>query len=386
MRFLLVLLLLSYYAENSKLEYSGNTKTQAKSRHIPLHVSARVDTSNSDIREVLELYENYMNSTPEIISDNPFWNTVEKQKYRDFDFSRSSMYNGITSAQLLRLYTPFVLSIEPQNEKYQIRVLYSNSATESPYIGSKVWCIHKLNAIQEDGVWKLENLLVEETRGWQKKQIDFIEYVFPHNHQFNSKRAQEALAFCEDIINRFHPEFDKTFMFYLASGVDEMGLLENFDYVFSGVTTGKAREGMILSSKGNEFYPHELVHKLLPINSNRGIVIEEGIATFLGTKENKREYSAIMQKLARDFNQKESYTLENILNNQVNWNGYPVAYPAGALVCELIYELKGDNGINQLARGRTNDYNEIMSLLQDILALSHHEIVALIAIKIKEFQ
>lgn len=31
---------------------------------------------------------------------------------------------------------------------------------------------------------------------------------------------------------------------------------ENLDYIFSGVTSGKAKEGMILSSKGNEFYPH----------------------------------------------------------------------------------------------------------------------------------
>lgn len=384
--FLLVLLIFSCKAEHQKIESGGTEVLQKTGLKTKLQISSRVDTTNIEVKEVLELYENYINSQPDSIYDNPYWNSEEKARYKDFDFSRINIYNGISSSQLFRNYTPFVLSIEPKNEKYQIRVLYSNSATEPEYVGSKVWCIHKLNAKREKGVWRLENLLDEATKNWMKSRVGFIEYVFPREHQFNGERANKTKLFCDEIVRRFNPEFNGSFSFYLANGVDGMGELENFDYIFSGVTPGKAREGMILSSKGNEFYPHEFIHKLLPVNKNRGQVIEEGLATFLGTKADMAEYSSMMQKLAKDFNKKESFTLENILNNQTAWNGYPVAYPGGALVCEVIHELKGDVGISKLARGKANGYDEIMRLTQGILQLDENDVIQLIEKKIKEFE
>lgn len=385
-RLLLLLVLFSCKAENSNEAIRKDEVARAIQDKISLQISARVDTTNREVKEVLQVYENYINAQPDSIYDNPHWNSEEKARYRDFDFSRSSMYNGISSRQLLRAYTPFVLSIEPRNAKYQIRVLYSNAATEPPYVGSKVWCIHKLNAIREKGAWKLENLITDKTKNWTTKQVGFVEYVYPREHQFDASRANVARVFCNDIVRRFNPEFDESFKFYLATGVDDMGELENFDFIFSGVTTGKAREGMILSSKGDESYPHEFIHKLLPVNENRGYVIEEGLATFLGTKEDTEEYLAIMRKLANDYEQSDSYSLENILNNTTQWNGYQSAYPGGALICEVIHEAKGDEGINQLIRGQSNTYNEIMKLTCGILQVDEAEAIQLLRKKIREFE
>lgn len=385
-RLLVIFAIFSCQGENSKEAHVHEEIVHDVDCRITLQVSARVDTSDSNIKEVLDLYEHYINSQPDSIYDNPYWNSEEKARFKDFDFSRASIYNGINSSQLFRVYTPFVLSVEPKHEKYQIRVMYSTAATEPPYVGSKVWCIHKLNARRENGVWKLENLLGDKTRSWTKVQVEFVEYVFPQEHQFNAERANKALRFCKDIVSRFNPEFNESFKFYLANGVDEMGELENFDYYFSGITTGKAREGMILSSKGDEFYPHEFIHKLLPVNEHRGHVIEEGLATFLGTKEDAEEYLTMMRKLALDYEKNESYSLENILNNTTPWNGYPSAYPGGALICEVIHEAKGDDGINKLIRGKTKTYNEIIHLASSILQLEEAVVSQLIGKKIVEFK
>ncbi|GLR19192.1 hypothetical protein [Portibacter lacus] len=385
-RLLLILLLFSCDSGNVKEEKVNNELFQGTKDHITVHISSRVDTTNNDVKEVLDLYENYINSQSDSIYDNPYWNSEEKAQFEDFDFSRISIYNGISSSQLFRIYTPFVLSIEPKNEKYQIRVLYSNSAIEPPYVGSKVWCIHKLNALREEGNWKLENLLVEKTRKWQKKQVGFIEYVYSDEHDFDELQAKKAVNFCNKIIQRFNPNFHSKFRFYLANDIDEMGELENFDYYFTGITTGKAREGMILSSKGDEFYPHEFIHKLLPTNKNRGHVIEEGLATFLGTKENLEEYLVIMKKLAHDYNINETFSLKNILNNQTDWNGYPAAYPGGALICEVIFEIKGDEGIRELINNKTNNYDEIIKLSMSILNLEEDKVIRLIDNKIKEYK
>ena len=378
--------LLSCEPNKSKVKSFPTEVKKEINRRTELSISSRIDTSNKDIKAIFKLYENYINSSPDSIYNNPYWNKIEKAKYKDFDFSRVNIYNGITSDQLLKIYQPFVLSVEPINNKYQIRVLYSNAATEPPYVGSKVWCIHKLSAIQENHIWKLENLLIENTADWNKKQIDFIEYIYPKRHSFDNEKANTAISFCRSIINRFNKEFDGKFSFYMANDVDKMGELENFDYYFTGITTGKAREGMILSSLSDEHYPHEFIHKLMPINKDRGYVIEEGVAAFLGTKEDKFKYQSEMKKLADDFNTTETFTLENILNNNTKWNGYQVAYPGGALICEVIHDKKGDEGVNMLIRGNTNGFEEILTLSMNILKLNQMQLESLIENKLGEYK
>jgi hypothetical protein len=57
---------------------------QQNSDKIELLVSNRVDTSSTDIKSILELYENYYKFNPDAIYDNPYWNKQEKKLYRYF--------------------------------------------------------------------------------------------------------------------------------------------------------------------------------------------------------------------------------------------------------------------------------------------------------------
>ncbi|NJM78563.1 MAG: hypothetical protein HC854_01070 [Flavobacterium sp.] len=155
-----------------------------------------------------------------------------------------------------------------------------------------------------------------------------------------------------------------------------MGLLENFDYYFVGITTGKARENMILTAKGNAFYPHELVHKLLPENKNRGHIIEEGLAEFLGTKINFEAYEKSRLQFATDLklNKKVNFKI-GIVSQEVIFIGYQTAYPSGAAICELVYNKKGDKGLLQLMSANTKEYNDLILTLMDITKLSLDEII-----------
>ncbi|MFZ6052566.1 hypothetical protein [Halocola ammonii] len=349
---------------------------QNDSNSLKVLVSSRVDTSNSDVRAVIDLYENYYNSKPDSIYDNPYWNKKEKELYRDFDFSRASIFQGDMNAEkLFRYFSPFVMSVEPIGEKYQIRVLFSSPTTDPEYAGSKVWCIQKLNAIREGEKWVLENLIVELAKNWSTEKVGFIEYVFPTGHQFDRKEANRADQFCREMIERFNPDYNEAFKFFVTNSTDDMGLLENFDYYFVGITTGKAREGMILTAKGNEFYPHELIHKLLPPNPNRAHVIEEGLATFLGTRQDPMEYEQLMKKLATDLREApDKVNFKSVLSQSVSSNGYQTAYPAGAAICELVYEKSGDEGLIQLMKADTTTYKDIIKAVSSITELSEEEI------------
>lgn len=350
--------------------------SQQSTNQIKLLVSSRVDTSSTDIKSIIKLYENYYKSRPDSIYDNPYWNKQEKQLYKDFDFSRASIFQGGMNANtLFHYFTPFVMSVEPIGEKYQIRVLFSSPNIDPQNAGSKVWCIQKLNAIKENERWVLENLLVELTKDWTSNRNGIIEYVYPPSHSFDIEASNNAIKFCHGIIQRFNQSFSGSIKYYVTSSIDDMGLLENFDYYFVGTTTGKAREGMILTAKGNENYPHELVHKLLPVNANRGYVIEEGLAEFLGTKEDLDEYGNLMGKLATDLkNSSEKINFKSIVSQSVEFNGYQTAYPAGAGICELVYELNGDEGLKQLIKSNTEEYHSIIKTVCSITKLTESEL------------
>ncbi len=91
--------------------------------------------------------------------------------------------------------------------------------------------------LKKNNKWVLENLIVESTNKWNKKNYDFIECIYPPNFNFNKQNAQKSVKFCKDIIKRFNPSYNKQFKFYITNNIDDMGLLENFNYYFVGITT-----------------------------------------------------------------------------------------------------------------------------------------------------
>lgn len=344
---------------------------------IKVQISSRVDTNKVNIKDIINLYENYLNSIPDSIYNNPYWNRQEKKQYKDFDFSRRSMYQSGMNAELLSsIFTPFIMSVEPIGEKYQIRVMFSSLETDPQYVGSKVWCIQKLNAIKENGVWALENLIVELSKKWVTKSYGQVIYIFPPTHNFDIEQAKLSEKFCNDIIRRFNPNYQDSFKYYVTKSVDDMGLLENFDYYFIGITTGKTLENMILTARGEEYFPHEFVHMLLPKNQNRGPVIEEGLAEYLGTKNNADEYNGLLSKLGNDLiNNKVEINFKSVISQEVRFNGYQTAYPAGAALCEIIYNKSGDKGLLDLVQGNTSDYESTLSLVMKITGLTYDEVV-----------
>lgn len=340
-----------------------------------ISISNRVDTNNTDIKLIIELYSNYLNSSPEIISDNPYWNSTEKAKYKDFDLSRASLFQSFTGEEIQSYYPPFILSVDSVEEKFKIKVLYSSNTNDPKYIGSKVWAIHQLYAVKENEKWVLENSIQNVTANWSIEKTEHIHFIYPPSHHFSKERANKSNEFCHTILKKYNPTaLNYQFNYYITNDIDQMGQLENFDYYFVGITKGKSKENLVISANGNEFYPHEFIHQLLPANKQRSHIIEEGLATYLGTKENKEEYRLKMKQLSDDILNDTSVNFHSIFNHKNRYNGYQVAYPAGAAICELIDDLKGDSSLNVLINGNTSTKTDLMGLLTKTLQLSEQEI------------
>lgn len=355
----------------------GQLPLISQSSTIEVFASSRVNLKDQEINEVFNLYKNYLNSSPDSIYNNPYWNETEKKQYHDFDFSRASIFQGgVSPEKIFSIYQPFVLSIEKQGKRYFIRTLVSSNTSDEKYVPSKVWCIQKLAAIKENNNWVLENLRPSITEKWNSYKAGLVQYHFSPKYQINVDETIKSKDFCTAIIERFNPGYNEPFDYYITDNVDDMGLLENFDFVFVGITTGKTGNGFILSAKANEYYPHEFVHKLLPKNINRSMLIDEGLAVFLGTKMDEHAYFNTMVKLATDLREEEEkFNFMSIVSQKERYHGYQTAYPAGAAICELIYREKGDGGLILLLAADTSSYDKTVAIIQKITGFSEDEII-----------
>jgi hypothetical protein len=333
----------------SQTQKTNYKETIAKEQNrIQVDIHSRVDTTNSEIKEIAKLWINYLNSEPDKISDNPNWNEEEKNLYRDFDLSRTLLYQ-FPSENLLRYYKPKILSIEKEGEHYGIRTLFSANGLEGEYRKSDPWAIQKLYAVKENNEWKLKNALPVITTDWNKKTVGKITFIYPLNHIFNQELAEKANQFCNQITTEFQfPEW-KPFDFYITQSGDELGKLLNFDFFFAGYTIGIGlnEKRILLSGFGSEYYPHEFVHLIVPKFDRHGL-IEEGFATWKGGQGGKT-FEESAKLFANELAKNDTVSFLDVLNRKWGWQ-YAAFYTTGAILCNSSFKKGGVKLVNEILK------------------------------------
>lgn len=337
-----------------------------ENKKIQVEIHSRVDTTKNEIKQIATLWSNYLNSEPDKISDNPYWNEEEKLKYKDFDLSRSLLYQS-PSNQLLRHFKPKILSIEKEGEHYGIRTMYSADGLEGEYRKSDPWAIQKIYAVRENNQWRLKNSLPIVTANWNRKTIGKITFIYSPNHRFSPELAEKANEFCNQVKNEFLlPEWEP-FEFYVTQSGDDLGRLLNFDFFFAGYTRGIGlnEERILLSGMGSEYYPHEFIHLIVP-KFDRHRLIEEGFATWIGGQGGET-FEESVKLFANELSKNDTVTFSDVLNENWGWQ-YSAFYTTGAIFCNSAYEKGGVELVNELLKIPNNSEKliERLCLIYDI--------------------
>jgi hypothetical protein len=327
---------------------TDQTATSFENPNIQVEIHSRVDTTKHEIKEIATLWTNYLNSEPDKVSDNPYWNEAEKLKYKDFDFSRRFLYQ-VPSDQLLRNYIPKILSIEKEGDHYGIRTMYSADGLEGEYRKSDPWAIQKLYAVREDNQWRLKNSLPIITNHWNRKTIGKITFIYSPYHPFNEALAVKANEFCNQVKDEFKFPDWEPFDFYITESGDELGRLLNFDFFAAGYTTGVGlhEKRILLSGIGSEYYPHEFIHLIVPQFERHGLM-EEGFATWKGGQDGKT-FEESVSLFANELSKNDTVTFLDVLNRQWGWQ-YAAFYTTGAIFCNSAYQKGGVNLVNELLK------------------------------------
>ena len=56
---------------------------------LQTRLGSGIDTTNPEIIQIFNVWKNYLNSNPDKIYDNPYWNEKEKARYHSYDLLKS---------------------------------------------------------------------------------------------------------------------------------------------------------------------------------------------------------------------------------------------------------------------------------------------------------
>ena len=338
---------------------------------FPYTLHGRVDTTNPEVMEVVQLWLNYLASKPDSICDNPFWNEAEKRNYKEFDFAQESLFQ-FDSRQLLNYFKPTILSVEKVEQSYAIRTIFFADNVEGESRKSNPWTIFRIYAVKEFGDWKLKNPLSIHSRNWKRIKAGKITYIFPSTHWYSYVYAEKAVHFCDSIAEKFEVGEWEPFDFYITESADELGELLGFEFFFPGFTQGRGMydRRILLSGKNSEFYPHELAHMVLG-GQNQHQFVNEGMATWIGGVA-ELTFEDAARNLAAAVQKEPQVRFINMLSRK--WGRqHHALYVSGAIFCKLIYEKKGLEGLNALMNSSASDM-ELFSTLCKTLGIKEKDL------------
>lgn len=335
----------------------------AQEQNIQVQLSWWTDTTtHPELEPIVNLYSNYLNSSPDSIYDNPFWNAREKLLYKDFDLSRNSLFQGsLTAHSLFSNFTPMVLKIEKSDTIYELTsILKAKPQMGSEYEPYNPLAIVKYAVVQENGTWKMANILPYNTENWHKSQLDYITFYTPSPDVNDQPILQKSVKFCDSICMHYSLNKPRPFSVYTINGTHELGQLLGYEYYIYGSAEGKSINNIVLSGNGSPYYPHEFVHQVWPSNNKRNRLLDEGIATWLGGSMNQ-DYKDIAKNFSYTVLEKVNGNFEDILEN--NTLSY---YAQGAILCDMIHHYYGKKKLKLLLEKDTSNNEKLLQAILEI--------------------
>jgi hypothetical protein len=280
---------------------------------------------------------------------SPFWSVAEQQRWITFPLA----LNFVS-----RSAVPTVLDIRPatpgSDSVYVIKTLFQIGVGA----GAQSLALIRVYAVREHGTWVFSNALPRVTRDWQRKTVGPFDYVFPLGYRFDSDRAARAAAFADSIASAFEVPKAAHIAYYLTDSPDEMNRIIGLDWFPSSTDGGAFSSGPNrLLVSGNpalgENYRHEIVHVVLGPIGLRGVnsLVWEGVATWLGGTLGM-DPRAVRIEYAQFLRAHPDVTLESIFSQSYD-QGFR---PAGALLCQMVFERGGISAVKALlASGLSDD-------------------------------
>lgn len=346
------------------LTVAGKTAAQeiTSAPALPVvRVMPRVDTANAEVRLVLRAW----------VDSLMVWRQTALGLGAAPDRSGlAGMPDGVVrnwfaqSAEVVTTFPPTVLSIEADGQRWIVRTLFSATDVLSHHI-VPLGILQTVFTRSADSRWVVDNPLQRATLDWDELTTDRIRYRHPEKTKVSRSRAKAASEFVTSTAETFRLEPPPMITFYITESRDAMCALlgiEYYSYPPSGLSYPS--ENIILSGRGDAWYPHELVHIVFRDFDDAHPVVREGVATWLGGSLGE-EFDVL---LARYIGGKKPSDVPSFV--QLFTDPYLAqddVYILGAALCKAVYAKAGANGVLDLLKAQST--SDAMLRISRVLGL-----------------
>ncbi len=351
------------------------------SQKISVSLAAGIDTvENANRREIVKLWCYYLNSNPDSLYDNKYWNSTEKRKYVNYDLLNSTGYLSPSLYGLVNGYRNIILSISPRGNAYVIESLFYYT-----YENGSIYPLARTKYVaqKENGDFKLYNFLPFATRSWYQQDVGYFKYSYYPDFPFDKLEAQKANDFYKKVCDVMSVKPD-TISYYIFPNCNEIFKYQGYDYIvgmggeinFCGFFDYK-NYIIYTNCKAGEMHKHEILHHLLKHykKSGRfhlGIVGYWGgnlSGTFQSQIKRVNEFLKVHPEI--NLNQFEEF---NYMDDYTN-----PQYVIAAVFCHLALEQSGVEKLKQLF-----SYDDTFVAIEKVFNIKQNKLNKFLRKKINE--
>jgi len=335
------------------LEYS-----HAQEMYEPA-ITPRVNVTLPNINSALKVWKEYIATRYSDTAQSPAWYDPFLEENCE-DIYDAWLPKGKKATK--NLYT-MILSAEPEKEFVVIKTLWFRR--DSAHYYPETIAITKTHIfLNEEIAPRLCNPLSMNTEELKKRRVKRLTYIVPSEYKLNYAAAERMMSFCDSISALYDVQDITGTQFVITNSKDELARLCGLEYFISppiGLAYPLSR--MLVSSLGNEWYPHEMAHIIFRQFEYTHPFLFEGLAVFVGGSIND-SYKELVQKAAHDLrNRKDIPSLATIIDKPIEESLLHYAI-AGVLV-HRIFESGGASAVKKLLSetNETTTYYELMYLI-----------------------
>jgi len=324
-------------------------------------INFNVNTEDKFVKEVADVWHNYLRS-----NSKEYWKQEEVKDLENFNIQNMS---GILNPPLLDWnLNNRILSISNLSDnKYLLKSTFFNNDLE-------VFALTNVVAEKIDTELKLSNYIYHYTQDWNVKQKGNIKYIYNPSFKITRSELKSAESFYKNLCEVFNLDVEQI-TYFIAEDCDDIYTMLGYDFFVSkgmGIECGyfeSQNNFVFATNKGGANHYHELTHFINKFYPKANELLLTGISAYISKDKahfgkplqyhTKRIDSYLKKHPEIDLSSPfDFYFMDDETNPQ---------YVIGALLCDLIIERKGKNGLLETFKKYSTNEELLNHLNKDIL-------------------
>lgn len=310
-------------------------------------VTARVDTSDAEVRAIMKTWRSYMIARYEGLDGAWLWSVEERLRWDAFNLFAPYVFNAPNFFGSRRAT---VLSAERSGDLYCVRTMFDERSYDGTTSRIDPWAIVRVYFEKKNEQWWIRNALGVLTQDWMVSRVRFITFVYPKSHDFDLPRAMHAAAFCDSVIEEFPFLSAPPFHVYITDDPEHVDRLLGLDYLAVGSNKSIAMpgRGVVVTSRGTEWNPREMLQMLMGRGLAPHPIVRDGFTGWVGGWSGA-SYRENMRRVSRYLAENDSLEFDDLLSSPLLAISNPdLKYAPGAVLCDIAWAKNGNAGILEL--------------------------------------